>query len=141
MRQRELLEIINNGESSKIEFKEEGVHPNTLAEEIVAFANFEGGTILIGVDDTGALRGCTRRNLEEFVVNVCRNNIRPPLIPLIEKIGVDKKQILSVTIPRGDTAYSTKPRTILYQGRLNQAGPDATRAFKIVSKKKHTPAR
>jgi ATP-dependent DNA helicase RecG len=107
MRQKELLEIVNNGESSKIEFKTEAVHPNTLAEEIVAFANFEGGTILIGVDDAGDLMGYTRINLEESVVNICRNNIKPPLIPLIEKIVIEKKQILAVTIPRGDTAYAT----------------------------------
>lgn len=107
MRQKELLEIITNGESSKIEFKEEGVHPNSLAEEIIAFANFEGGTILIGVDDTGTLKGCAKKDLEEFIVNVCRNNVRPPLIPVIEKVMVDEKRIFTVTVPRGDTAYST----------------------------------
>jgi len=45
MRQDELLEMIQNGESSKIEFKTEEVHPIALAEEVVTFANFEGGAI------------------------------------------------------------------------------------------------
>lgn len=107
MRQAELLEIISNGESSKVEFKTDDVHPATLSEEIVAFANFEGGTILIGVDDSGELKGCTRADIEEFVVNICRNNVRPSMIPIIEKITVDKKNIVAVSIPRGDTAYST----------------------------------
>ena len=102
-----LLEIIHNGESSKIEFKTEDVHPNGLAEEIVAFANFEGGTILLGINDAGKLVGCTKPNLEDLIVNVCRNNIRPPLIPVIEKVVIDEKQILAVTILRGDTAHST----------------------------------
>jgi len=107
MRQAELLEIISNGESSKVEFKTDDVHPTVLSEEIVAFANFEGGTILIGVDDSGELKGCTRADIEEFVVNICRNNVRPSIIPIIEKITVDKKNIVAVSIPRGDTAYST----------------------------------
>lgn len=107
MRQVELLEIISNGESSKIEFKTDDVHPTVLSEEIVAFANFEGGTIIIGVDDSGELKGCTRADIEEFVVNICRNNVRPSIIPIIEKITVDKKHIVAVSIPRGDTAYST----------------------------------
>jgi len=107
MNRNDLLEIIQNGESSKIEFKTEDVHPNGLAEEIVAFANFEGGTILIGVDDAGVLIGCKKANLEDLIVNVCRNNIKPPLIPVLEKIVIDAKQIVCVTIPRGDTAYST----------------------------------
>ncbi len=46
MKKSEVLEIIRNGESSKVEFKTEDVHPNSLAEEIVALSNFEGGVIL-----------------------------------------------------------------------------------------------
>lgn len=42
----ELLEVINNGENFYIEFKEEQIKPKDLGEEIVAFANSEGGTIL-----------------------------------------------------------------------------------------------
>ena len=103
----ELNEIIRNGESSKVEFKREDVHPNSLAEEIVAFANFEGGVILIGVDDKGKVVGCKRDDIDEFIVNVCRNNVRPSFIPLIEKVLVEGKKIVVVTIPRGDTAYST----------------------------------
>ena len=107
MRQDELLEMIVNGESSKVEFKTDDVHPNALAEEIVAFANFEGGTILIGVDDSGEIKGYTRDDIEEFVINICRNNVKPSIIPVIENIAVDNKYIIAVTIKRGDTAYST----------------------------------
>ncbi|MEZ4526353.1 MAG: putative DNA binding domain-containing protein [Desulfobacterales bacterium] len=103
----ELMQIVQNGESSVVEFKTEEVHPNSLAEEIVAFANFEGGTVFIGVDDSGLITGCQRRDMEEFVINVCRNNVRPSLIPIIEKIAVDKKNVMAVRIPRGDTAYAT----------------------------------
>lgn len=107
MRQDDLLEMIRNGETSTVEFKTEDVHPNSLAEEIVAFANFEGGTILLGVDDVGTPVGYTRQNIEEFVINVCRNNVRPALLPRIERVHIADRQILVVTIPRGETAYST----------------------------------
>ncbi len=107
MKHEEILEYIRNGESSTVEFKTEDVHPNSLAEEIVAFANFEGGMILLGVDDAGVPLGCTRHNIEEFIINVCRNNVRPALIPSIEKAHIADKQILIVTIPHGETAYAT----------------------------------
>jgi len=107
MKQSELLEIIRNGESSKVEFKTDDVHPVTLAGEIVAFANFEGGIILIGVDDFGKIKGCIRKDIEEFIINICRNSVRPSIIPVIEKVVIEKKQIITITIPRGDTAYST----------------------------------
>ncbi|MCI5158727.1 MAG: hypothetical protein D3906_09880 [Candidatus Electrothrix sp. AUS1_2] len=107
MKQDELLEMLRNGESSAVEFKTEDVHANTLAEEIAAFANFEGGTVLIGVDENGVPVGCTRPDIEEFVVNVCRHNIRPALIPRIERVYIEDRQILAVTVPCGDTAYAT----------------------------------
>ncbi len=107
MKKNEVLEIIHNEESSKVEFKTDDVHPNSLAEEIVAFANFEGGVILIGVDDSGVITGCRRNDIEEFIVNICRNNIKPSIIPVIEKVVIEDKQIVAVTIARGDTAHST----------------------------------
>ena len=64
MRTDEFLEIVKNGESSKAEFKTEDVHPNSLAKEIVAFANFEGGVIFIGIDDSGVIKGYLRADME-----------------------------------------------------------------------------
>jgi predicted HTH transcriptional regulator len=84
----ELHEILQSGESSTIEFKTEDVHPGSLASEIVAFSNFEGGRILLGIDDNGKIVGCTRQDIEEFVVSICRNNIVPSLIPQIERYTV-----------------------------------------------------
>ncbi len=44
--------IIRGGESSFVKFKEERVHPDSLAKEMVAFANTEGGVIFIGIEET-----------------------------------------------------------------------------------------
>ncbi len=99
--------ILQNGESSKVEFKTEEVHIYSLAGEIIAFANLDGGAIFIGIDDSGEIKRCERKNFEEFVVNVCRNNVRPAILPVIEKVVVDGKLVLVVIIERGDTPYST----------------------------------
>jgi len=107
MKKSELIELIQNGESSKVEFKTEDVHPVSLAEEIVALANFEGGTILIGVDDNSTIVGCQREDIETFVVNVCRNNIRPSILPSIETVLVRGLKVVVLTIASGDTPHST----------------------------------
>ena len=107
MKKDDLLEIIRNGESSKVEFKNDQVHPNSLAEEFVSFANFDGGLLLLGVEDDGTISGCRRSDIEDFTINVCRNNIRPSLIPTIEKVFIDDKLVVAVTISRGDSAHST----------------------------------
>jgi len=40
MTKSELLELIANGENSGVEFKRDDLHPEQLAKEIVALANF-----------------------------------------------------------------------------------------------------
>jgi len=83
-----------------VKFKEEDINPNDLAKEIVAFANSDGGTVLIGVNDNGNIVGTKRSDLEEWVINICRNNCCPSLIPIFEKISVDEKAVANVTIPK-----------------------------------------
>jgi ATP-dependent DNA helicase RecG len=97
----EIKKIIQNGENSYIEFKEEEIKAKELAEEIVAFSNSEGGMILIGVDDEGNIKGVKDDKIEETVMNICRNNCIPHIIPLYESIEVEGKRIAVITVPKG----------------------------------------
>ena len=94
-------DIIKSGESSLVEFKNENFHNDSLAKEIVAFANFHGGTIYIGIDDNKTISGTSKKNLEEKIVNICRNNIIPSLIPQINAINIKEEQIIEVYIDKG----------------------------------------
>lgn len=84
MTRTELLELIRNGENSGVEFKRDTIDPRALAKELVAFANFAGGRVLLGVEDDGSIFGTTRANIEEWVMQACRDKIRPELIPYFE---------------------------------------------------------
>ena len=53
----ELKKLVLNGESQFLEFKKKADHPEKIVREMVAFANSEGGTLLIGVDDRGNISG------------------------------------------------------------------------------------
>jgi ATP-dependent DNA helicase RecG len=55
--EKEIRNILENGENSFVEFKEVAVSPQTLSEEIVAFLNVRGGYILVGVRDDGSVSG------------------------------------------------------------------------------------
>lgn len=80
----ELLEIIHNGENSAVEFKRDVIENHALAKELVAFSNFKGGMVLLGVEDNGNISGLTRPDLEEWVMTTCRDKIRPGIIPFFE---------------------------------------------------------
>ncbi|MBX4261075.1 putative DNA binding domain-containing protein [Clostridium estertheticum] len=101
MTQNELMEIINNGENSYIEFKEENIKAKDLAEEIVAFANSEGGIILIGIDDDGNIIGVKDNSIEEKIMNICRNNCIPNIIPIYNEFVLSDKRVSVVNISKG----------------------------------------
>lgn len=98
----ELLEIIDRGEDYYTEFKEQAVHPDDLAAEIVGFTNSDGGKLLMGIRDDGTVLGVVDSDKEiRRIDNVCSNNCEPPILCKIEKIKINDKLILFVKIPKG----------------------------------------
>ena len=90
--------ILGAGENSFVEFKDERVHPESLAKEMAAFANTEGGTIFLGVSDDGVVSGIARTDIEEWIFNIARNNVKPALLPLFETSTYQNKKIAIVRI-------------------------------------------
>lgn len=98
----ELLEIIKKGEDSFTEFKEEMSHQDDLAAEIVAFANTEGGNLIIGVANDSEILGVIDLDKEmQRIDNICANNCEPTIDSTVEKVIIDDKKILVVRIPKG----------------------------------------
>ncbi|MSQ48159.1 MAG: ATP-dependent DNA helicase RecG [Deltaproteobacteria bacterium] len=109
----ELYEILRNGENSGVEFKRDDVYPDSLAKEIAALANLEGGRILLGVEDDGSVSGLTRtaKDAEAWVMNVCRDHLQSPLIPYWETLPYGTiQQIGVISIPADcpDKPYKAK---------------------------------
>jgi ATP-dependent DNA helicase RecG len=121
MNKTELREIINNGENSGVEFKRDTEDNRSLAKELVAFANLQGGRVLLGVEKNRTVFGLTRFDpgtgtgdtprtydrLEEWVMQACRDKIRPEIIPYFEVIrdvesGLD---VAVVEVERGWSAH------------------------------------
>jgi len=110
----EVLEIISNGENSGIEFKRDDIRPEQLAKEIVALVNFQGGRILLGVEDDGTISGIQRDNAEEWVMNVVRDKVHPTVLPYYEKVKIDEDRYIAVlTFSSG----ISKPYVVRHSGR------------------------
>ncbi len=78
----------------QIEFKEKVENPGSLAAEMVALANSKGGDILIGVADNGRIIGIEKSTkLEEWIINIARNNCEPAMLPEFSYQEIDKKII------------------------------------------------
>ncbi len=108
MTKTELFELLRNGENSGVEFKRDVVENRALAKELVAFSNFQGGKVLLGVEDDGTVVGITRDNLEEWIMTACRDKIRPELLPyytLVRQVEGDR-DVAVVEVRTGWTVHS-----------------------------------
>ncbi len=99
----QLLEVIRNGENSGVEFKRDTIENRQLAKGLVSFANLNGGRLLLGVDNDGTIAGLTRPDLEAWVMQACRDKIRPEIIPFFEVLrDVEPgKDVAIVQVERG----------------------------------------
>ena len=99
-----LKERLERGENLHTEFKIWPVHPDDLASSIVAFANTDGGQIILGVDDKGGIMGIDEDELDraaQFVDNLSFNNCEPPVTVVQETIRDEMGRIvLVVNVPK-----------------------------------------
>lgn len=93
-----LKELIAQGESQTLEFKFELNSARRIAATISAFANAEGGTLLIGVKDNGVLAGI-RIDEEIYVLEAAASMYcSPPIMLKTRRWEVDGKLILEAYI-------------------------------------------
>ena len=100
-----LLNLIGGGETSRVQFKENITNPLSAAQELVAFANTEGGQIIVGVaDKTRAITGLSFEDIQRIsslLVNAASEGVKPPLTIKTESIEISGKKVLVVTVPSG----------------------------------------
>lgn len=71
MTQDELMQVLQAGESSMVEFKRCSELPHTdTFETVCSFANRSGGSIYLGVDDDGQVLGVDSKRVSEIERNV-----------------------------------------------------------------------
>jgi ATP-dependent DNA helicase RecG len=97
-------ELQKSGEGQNLEFKTSFGKETT--ETVVAFCNTSGGTLLIGVDKTGAVKGVTVNGeiLKEWV-NTIKQATQPQIYPEIIPMLVDGKTVVAVKVQE----YPIKP--------------------------------
>lgn len=88
----ELQAEVALGEDSTRQFKVDVRNAESLAAEMAAFANANGGTIFIGVADDGTIPGLTAEDvgrLNQLISNVASQLVRSPLTVQTENIRID----------------------------------------------------
>lgn len=115
-----LMELINNGESEIVEFKES--FNDEALETLGAFVNAIGGTLLLGVKDSGAVCGFDigKKTLED-IANRIQEATEPRIQPSILTINHEGKKIIVITVSAGIGApVSVRGRYFRRVGKTNQ---------------------
>jgi ATP-dependent DNA helicase RecG len=112
----EINYLIRQGEGLKIEFKEaKDSVPHSFYDTVVSFANTDGGTILLGVDDNGKVTGIdpeAKIKLQKDIITAMNSKdvINPPMY--IQPIVVNHPdgEILVIQVPSGSQIHKYKNR-------------------------------
>ncbi|MFI5252444.1 MAG: RNA-binding domain-containing protein [Bacteroidota bacterium] len=101
---RDVNEMIDEGESFTLEFKRRISSAEKIARTIISFANTKGGTILFGVDDDGSIIGVESEKSEmELIEMAGKDFIDPPIIPQIDIVPFDGKDVIVCQIEESNT--------------------------------------
>ena len=108
-----LMKQIALGEDSHRQFKVDVRNGDSLASEMAAFSNSEGGTIFIGVADDGSTPGLLTPDvsrINQLISNAASHLVSSPLMVHSENVALDNGSIVIVlTVPKGiDKPYFDK---------------------------------
>jgi len=97
MKQSDLNILLQEGEGVMLEYKES--LSSGFAREMAAFANTNGGKILIGVRDDGSVKGFKDTNGNRAKIQDIARKCDPPVKILTERVG----EVTVVTVRESDS--------------------------------------
>jgi hypothetical protein len=93
-----ITKLIAEGEHQRLDFKFEIADAHKIARTLVAFANTDGGRLLVGVKDNGVLAGVRSEEEYYMVEAAAKMYCKPPVEFTVKDWNLNKKTILEVII-------------------------------------------
>lgn len=99
MRKHYIHQLIEQGEHQQLDFKFEISDAEKIARTLSAFANTDGGKLLIGVKDNGVIRGVASDEEYFMLENAAQRFCQPEVDFISKEWMVDGKKVLEIEIP------------------------------------------
>lgn len=98
-----IKKLIEEGEHQRLDFKFEISDSRKIAKTLVAFANTDGGTLLVGVKDNGRIAG-VRSEEESYMIEAAATmHCKPKVEFHIKKWTVEGRTVLEIMVPKSET--------------------------------------
>lgn len=108
--ERQILELIQQGESLRLEFKSDckRLPESELIAAVVSLANTEGGDLLLGVEDDGSVTGLHEAHLNiASLPALIANRTNPALSVRAQKLTVADHDIARIEVPKSRQIIAT----------------------------------
>lgn len=128
MNEYELKTVLAKGETLTVEFKSDvkGLPDRDLVAAIVAMANTEGGLVLLGVDDDGTVTGVQPSHQDTAgLIALIANRTSPSVAVSAEVVDWNKKQFISIQVPKARGIVSTSDGLLLRRRLMVSGKPEA----------------
>jgi predicted HTH transcriptional regulator len=99
--EQQVRDIINRGESDRVELKADIRDPNQLSRIISGLANSNGGVVLVGAQTPDQIPGCQRVQLTATYDAACKQLNRKPNGSL-EFVTLDGKEVGVIDVAKSD---------------------------------------
>lgn len=101
-----LRELIAQGESDTVEFKAVIRNPSTLSQNLSAFANTAGGTLLVGIQEPDIVVGAEEHQVMR-ILERSKKQLSAPIEVQVHTITVDQKPVVALTVqPAKEIVFS-----------------------------------
>lgn len=101
--------LIQEGEHQMLDFKFEISDSRRIARTLAAFANTDGGRLLVGVKDNGAIAGVRSDEEIHMIQAAAEMYCQPPVHYSTEEWEINGKTVLEVIIPKDKTDKHKAP--------------------------------
>jgi predicted HTH transcriptional regulator len=94
-----IRKLIAEGEHQQLDFKFGITDSRKIARTLAAFANTDGGRLLIGVKDNGSIAG-VRTEEEFYMIQAASEMYTRPVVPFeVKEWTVNQKRVLEIIVP------------------------------------------
>ena len=97
-----LRRLISGGENHRVDFKYCVNDSRKIARTLSAFANTEGGSLLLGVRDNGSIAGVNSDEEYYMIESAATLYCRPEVPVKMRQFRVNGKTVLEVEVKKGD---------------------------------------
>ncbi len=97
-----LLSLIKEGEHQRQDFKYKISNVNKIAHSISAFANTDGGRLLVGIHDDGRIAGVDSDEEIYMIDAAAQSFCRPAVDCAMESEEIHGRKVLIVSIPKSE---------------------------------------